>query len=362
VRSIERLAPVIQHYAWGSVDAIPHVLGREPDGRPWAEMWLGDHPAAPSTLPDRGGAPLDAQLPFLLKLLAAASPLSLQAHPTREQAAAGFDREEAAGIALDAPHRTYKDRNHKPELLCALTPFTALCGFREPSESAADIRSLHVAALAPLVDALDAGQLDAAMHWLLSRSHDDAASIAVDVARAEAADDWTRRIAGHHPGDIGVVTALLLNRVTLAPGEAIYLGPGTLHAYLDGLGVELMASSDNVVRGGLTPKHVDTAELQRILTMAPTSPQIVHASVVDAVTDTWPTSATEFQLWRLKPDDHGHVITTFGPEILLCLAGTVTVEKAKLSTGEALFVPAEVERYAVQGRGTVYRATVATRA
>jgi mannose-6-phosphate isomerase len=321
-------------------------------------MWLGDHPAAPSTLPDRGNAPLDEHLPFLLKLLAAASPLSLQAHPTREQAAAGFDREEAAGIALDAPHRTYKDRNHKPELLCALTPFTALCGFREPAESAATIRSLQVAALAPLIDALDAGQLDAAMRWLLSRSNDDAASIAIDAARADATDDWTRRIAGHHPGDIGVVTALLLNRVTLTPGEAIYLGPGTLHAYLDGLGVELMASSDNVVRGGLTPKHVDKAELQRILTMAPTSPRIVYASAVDAVTDTWPTSAAEFQLWRLRPGEDSHVVTTRGPEILLCLAGTTTVEATALSTGQALYVPADVEQYAVRGPATAYRATV----
>jgi mannose-6-phosphate isomerase len=358
VKSIERLAPVIQHYAWGSVDAIPHVLGQEPDGRPWAEMWLGDHQAAPSTLPDRGGAPLDEHLPFLLKLLAAASPLSLQAHPTREQAVAGFDREEAAGIALDAPHRTYKDRNHKPELLCALTPFTALCGFREPGESAATIRSMQVAALAPLIEALDAGRLDAAMSWLLSRSAEDAAAVSAGVARADAADDWTRRLAGDHPGDIGVVTALLLNRITLAPGEAIYLGPGTLHAYLEGLGVELMASSDNVVRGGLTSKHVDTAELQRILTMAPTRPHMVHSSRVDAVTETWPTPAAEFQLWRLHLGNDVHVITTCGPEVLLCLAGTAIVEAATLPTGEAMYVPADVKRYAVQGPATVYRATV----
>jgi mannose-6-phosphate isomerase len=323
-------------------------------------MWLGDHPAAPSTLPDRGDAPLDEHLPFLLKLLAAASPLSLQAHPTREQAVAGFDREEAAGIALDAPHRTYKDRNHKPELLCALTPFTALCGFREPAESAAAVRSMQVAALAPLVDALDVGRIDSAMSWLLGRSTDDAASISADVAHADAADGWTRRIAAEHPGDIGVVTALLLNRVALAPGEAIYLGPGTLHAYLDGLGVELMASSDNVVRGGLTPKHVNTTELQRILTMAPTSPHLVPSSRVDAVTETWPTPAAEFQLWRLQLGDDEHLVTTRGPEILLCLAGTAIVETATLSTGAAVYVPADVKRYAVHGPATLYRATVGT--
>ena len=354
--AIARLQPVIQHYAWGSTDAIPQLLGQEPDGRPWAEMWLGDHPAAPSTLPDRGGQPLDAGLPFLLKLLAAASPLSLQAHPTREQAEAGFDREDAAGIALDAPHRTYKDRNHKPELLCALTPFTALCGFREPHESADTIRSLRVTELAPVIDALDAGRLDEAMGWLLSRSADDGASVADTVARADV-DVWTRRIAREHPGNIGLVTSLLLNRVTLAPGEAIYLGPGTLHAYLDGLGVELMASSDNVVRGGLTPKHVDTAELLQILTMAPTRPHIVLPSTVDAVTDTWPTPAAEFRLWRLRPGDDPHVVATGGPEILLCLEGTAIVEDTSLATGEALFVPADVERYAVRGPATLYRAT-----
>jgi mannose-6-phosphate isomerase len=156
---------------------------------------------------------------------------------------------------------------------------------------------------------------------------------------------------------MGVVTALLLNRVELRPGEAIYLGPGTLHAYLEGLGVELMASSDNVVRGGLTPKHVDTEELQRIVTMAPTRPHIVQPSPSDGITDTWVTPAPEFRLWRLRPRHDPHTVISHAPEILLCLDGTADVDGLTLTTGGAAFVPADVERYTVTGPATVYRAT-----
>jgi mannose-6-phosphate isomerase len=351
-----RIEGARQRYDWGSTTAIPALLGCPPDGTPWAELWLGDHPTAPATVPDDGGAPLDAQLPFLLKILAAAAPLSLQAHPTREQAEAGYAREDAAGIPLDAPERTYRDRNHKPELLLALTPFDALYGFRRPEESAARLAGLDAAELAPAIDALQSGSLREAMVWLLDRSPDEAAALARAAARR---DPLAAELADGYPGDIGVVVALLLNRVQLEPDEAIYLGPGTLHAYLGGMGVELMARSDNVIRGGLTSKHVDRAELLRVLVMAPSEPRIVGPERVDAITTTWRSPAEDFQLWRLEPAGEPHHVATRGPEVVLCVDGTAMLDDLTLTRGQAAFVPPSEEGYTVSGSATLYRATTA---
>lgn len=349
----------VRHYDWGSIDAIPSILGLDPDGRPWAELWLGDHPAAPATVPAEPGRPLDAHLPFLLKLLAASSPLSLQVHPSREQAERGHAREEAAGIAPDAAGRIYRDRNHKPELLCALSPFRALCGFREPSASAADLRALHIDALEPVVAALEEGGLADAVRLLLTSALGDTGAIARDAARARGADPWTTTIAAAHPGDIGVVTALLLNRVQLQPGHALYLDAGTLHAYLDGTAVELMACSDNVVRGGLTSKHIDVDELLAVLDPRPAEPMILQPERVDAITTTWRTPAQEFRLWCLRPTPEPRSVDVFGPEVLFCTDGYADIDGVRLPRGSAAFVAPTLGAYSISGEATVYRATVA---
>ncbi|RMH76263.1 MAG: mannose-6-phosphate isomerase, class I, partial [Actinomyces sp.] len=302
---VAALDGVVRHYDWGSPEAIPRLCGLAPDGRPWAELWLGAHPSAPAAV-GPGRTPLDrlvaadpqgqlgpvvaerfGTLPFLLKVLAAARPLSLQAHPTLDQARRGFAREEAAGIPVDAPHRSYRDRSHKPELICALTTFDALCGFRHPVRTLALLDELATGALDPvraaLADSPDAVGLSRVLRHLLELDAAEAATLVESVVAACAAADGSEfarerrtalRLAELYPGDAGVVTSLLLNRVTLRPGQALFLGAGNLHAYLGGVGVEIMANSDNVLRGGLTTKHVDVPALLEVVDTSPLEPEV----------------------------------------------------------------------------------------
>ncbi|MFF5483740.1 mannose-6-phosphate isomerase, class I, partial [Streptomyces sp. NPDC012935] len=287
---MDRLDNTVRPYAWGSTTALPALLGVEPTGEPQAEMWMGAHPGAPSrtargTLvevieadPERelGAATVakfGPRLPFLLKLLAAGAPLSLQVHPDLAQAKQGYEDEERRGIPVDAGHRNYKDANHKPELICALTEFDGLCGFRDPLRAAALLDALGVDSLKPYVDLLHARPEEAALREVLTAILTaDRDAMAHTVAEAAAACDRLggehapyAGIAHHYPGDPGVIAAMLLNHVRLQPGEALFLGAGIPHAYLNGLGVEIMANSDNVLRCGLTPKHVDVPELLRIV-------------------------------------------------------------------------------------------------
>lgn len=389
---MDRLEGVVQPYAWGSRSSIAELVGRAtPTDAPEAELWLGAHPKAPSRseragrwssllsrieeapareLGERVVAAFGPRLPFLLKILAAEQPLSLQAHPTASQAASGFDREEAAGIPVDAPHRNYKDRSHKPELLCALTEFDALCGFRAIEESIALLDALAIPALGPIRARLAARDLRSAFEAILSTpAHARQVLVTETIAGcsriassrspfAEACA-WAIRLAELHPGDVGVATALLLNHVRLSPGEAIFLPAGNLHAYLGGVGVEIMASSDNVLRGGLTPKHVDVPELSRILDFAAGPVPIVRAQEVDGE-DRWPTEAEEFLLSR--PRARPFAMRVSGPEILLCTEGEVVAKSDAgdlvLRKGQAAFVPASSGGYAIDGAGTVYRASV----
>ncbi len=287
-----------------------------------------------------------------MKILAAAAPLSLQAHPTEEQAAEGFAREEAAGIPIDAPHRIYRDPHAKPEILCALTRFEALCGFREPDEAARDIEALDVDALRPLVVHLAAGALESAVRWLLEQPDDVAATIVRDVARSSSLADWARRIAAAHPDDIGVVTALLLQRVDLEPGQAMYLDAGTLHAYLHGTGIELMTSSDNVVRGGLTTKHVDRTELLRVLDIKPRRPMVIDATSVDDAAVVWRVPTDSLHLARIAVLRPPHPLTAGPPAIVLALEGKAVIDGVALEQGEAALV--EEPSVTVAGNGVVY--------
>ena len=353
---MERLLPHAQHYDWGSDTAIPELLGVEADGRPWAELWIGDHPRLPSTVASTG-RPLDAGLPFLLKILAAARPLSIQAHPSLDQAIAGFAAENARGTALGAPDRTYRDANHKPELICALTAFDALVGFRAPADT---IEALsETPGFAPVIERLanpdPTVALRSAMEWILRLPADHAADI---VAAVASTNELAAMLNGFHPGDPGVLVALLLHRIQLEPGEAVFLGAGNLHAYLSGVGVELMANSDNVIRGGLTSKHIDIDELLGIVVFEPYEPEIQQA---EGPAHTFDTTGSGFGLVRLEtPTDC--LVHTVGPELVLVTSGEVQLEGAdgsrlQLAAGAAGFIDDQAS-YTIRGDGVAWRATV----
>ncbi|MES9521890.1 mannose-6-phosphate isomerase, class I [Streptomyces capoamus] len=381
---MDRLDNTVRPYAWGSPTAIPHLLGTEPTGEPQAEMWMGAHPGAPSrtargTLAEvieadperelgaRAVARFGPRLPFLLKILAAGAPLSLQVHPDLKQAEEGYAEEERRGIPVDAPHRNYKDANHKPELVCALTEFDGLCGFRDPAEAASLLDGLGVDSLKPYVDLLHARPQEAALREVLTAILSaDPAEMAHTVAEATAA--CTRLggayapyagIAHHYPGDPGVIAAMLLNHVRLQPGEALYLGAGIPHAYLSGLGVEIMANSDNVLRCGLTPKHVDVPELLRIVRFEPADPGVLRPEACPEGEEVYETPTEEFRLSRYVLAEGGaaHDLTRDTPQILLCTAGTVRAGDHELRPGQSVFVPAG-ERAGISGAGTLFRATV----
>ncbi|MGX2996881.1 mannose-6-phosphate isomerase, class I [Streptomyces sp. JNUCC 64] len=418
---MDRLANPVRPYAWGSPTAIPALLGTEPTGEPQAEMWMGTHPGAPSLTP-RGtladlidadphgtlGTPavtrFGPHLPFLLKILAAGAPLSLQVHPDLAQAREGHAREERQGIPLTAAHRNYKDTNHKPELICALTPFEGLCGFRAPHATADLLEALAVDSLKPYVDLLRATPEDAALREvltaILTADRDGIATTVTETAEAcarlaraltpgtpaattpvapgtpvattpVAADPDTARaaayaayadLAHHFPGDPGVLAATLLHHVRLQPGEALFLGAGVPHAYLHGLGVEIMSTSDNVLRCGLTPKHVDVPELLRIVRFEAADPAVLRPEAAPGEEEVYDTPIDEFRLSRLTrteaapPGD----LTTHTPQILLCTTGTVTLRGATTETltpGTSVFVPAD-EPVEATGTGTLFRATV----
>ncbi|MFF4427452.1 mannose-6-phosphate isomerase, class I [Streptomyces sp. NPDC001549] len=383
---MDRLTNTIRPYAWGSTTAIPTLLGVEPTGEPQAEMWMGAHPGAPSRI-DRGAgeralsdviaadpegelgaatvAKFGPRLPFLFKILAAGAPLSLQVHPDLLQARAGFEDEERRGVPIDADHRNYKDPNHKPEMICALTAFDGLCGFRPPLEAADLLAGLDVDSLKPYVDLLRAHPEEAALREMLTAVLTaDRAEMAHTLHEVAAA---VTRLGGrytpyatlvhHFPGDPGVIAAMLLNHVRLQPGEAMFLGAGVPHAYIDGLGVELLANSDNVLRAGLTPKHVDVPELLKIAKFEPGDPNLLRPEGDGE--EVYETPIDEFRLSRflLAPGGASRVLPHDTPQILLCTAGSPQAGELALTPGESVFVPAG-EKVELSGSGTIFRATV----
>ena len=383
---MELIEGVVRHYDWGSLTAIPELLGRPSTGEPWAELWFGGHPAGPARVGARA-EPLDrliaadpvaalgptvasrfGRLPFLLKVLAAAAPLSLQAHPSAEDAAAGFEREEAMGVPRDAPQRMFRDRSPKPELICALSEFEALCGFRDPRRTAALLDTLDAPGLDPLRHRLGArsgSQMRDLLAWLLTLDRPAEAALAESAAEACAAsrddDEWSglrsavADLGIRHPGDGAVAVALLLNHVVLAPGEALFLDAGCLHAYLGGTAVELMADSDNVVRGGLTSKHVDPAALIEIVDGAASGAPVQPPEPADGVV-TYGPSVSEFCLRRLEVDGSSSVGA--GPAVFLCTEGCVEANGVTLDRGAASWAGAIEPQVKLEGRGTVFCATV----
>jgi mannose-6-phosphate isomerase len=406
---VQLLRGAIRTYAWGSRTAIAEFTGRPvPAAHPEAELWLGANPGDPAFLEEPDGevsllqvvvddpegqlgaaarARFGDALPFLLKVLAAEEPLSLQAHPSSEQAAEGYLREERLGIPVNSPVRNYRDPSHKPELLVALQPFEVLAGFRPAAHTIELLRALAVSDLDPFIDLLndqsDADGLRALFTtWITAPQPDvdvlvtavlDGAINYLSSGATEfaAVAKTVLELGERYPGDAGVLAALLLNRITLGPGEGIFLSAGNLHAYLRGVGLEVMANSDNVLRGGLTPKHVDVPELLRVLNFNPTTESQLRAQThPDGLASFYDTPTAEFaaSMLTLGDDQIGHEVDApsrhDGPQILLCVEGATVVHgKAgtlTLTRGAAAWVAADdgPVRLVAHEPTKIFRATV----
>jgi mannose-6-phosphate isomerase len=381
--SVYPLTGAVRPYAWGSRTVIAELQGRPaPTDEPEAELWLGAHPGDPSTvtrsegpvslatliaddpagqLGDEVAAAFGPRLPFLLKVLAAEAPLSLQAHPSAEYAVEAYARQEAD----PSLPRNYTDAHHKPEMLVALTPFEALCGFRDPAVAAGELAAFGIPALDPVVAALRAGDLRTAVETLLTWPEADRPKL-VEAVVAAGSSALANDLAAHYPGDPGVLVALLLNHVHLEPGSALWMPAGNLHAYLRGAGVELMAASDNVLRGGLTPKRVDVGELLNVLRFEVLDdPILPHRDVAPGVV-TWSVPVPDFVLFRIDLDGTRPPveIPATGPRVLLATAGDLFVGESvdgtpiEVRAGNAAYAPAGTGALKVAGTGRLFVAAV----
>ncbi|MGE6289550.1 mannose-6-phosphate isomerase, class I [Aeromonas media] len=381
----------IQGYDWGSPDALTRLFGiQNPGNKPQAELWMGAHANGCSLVEVGGlsvrlseliaGRPLAmlgestvvrfGSLPFLFKVLCAEKALSIQVHPSKAQAEAGFAREEVAGIAVDAPHRNYQDDNHKPELVFALTPYQAMNGFREFGAILALFERVAAASLAPLVEAFAADPSEgglARFFRALLTLEGVCKERALAALRAYAVDHQGEEVfalvltlSDQYPGDVGLFAPLLLNVVTLQPGQAMYLDACTPHAYVHGTGLEIMANSDNVLRAGLTAKHLDVDELLACTRCQPKpadelllSPRLVGQAqhfdvpVPDFTFSVYPAGA--------------HRLATSSAEILFAINGTLYLHcdgqpTLVVARGQSVFLPASVGRYEVRSQGCFARA------
>ncbi len=393
------LKNTIQAYAWGSKTAIAELLGQtSPAAEPQAELWMGAHPKAPSLVVTReGDIPLNlfiekdpegvlgqatthkfkGQLPYLFKVLAAAKPLSIQAHPNLEQARQGFAQENRQGIDIRSPERNYRDANHKPECICALTDYWALNGFQAPDTVARKLETLCPETLGAIIQQTiwsekptdlrlfyEAIMAMGPVVWrqVVSESLNNLDQLGQD----DAAGIWMQRLQDDYPYDIGVLSPAILNLVCLKPGEALFLPSGQLHAYLEGVGIELMANSDNVLRGGLTPKHVDTAQLLEVLDFNTTDLNLLKPFPISSTESAYPTFADEFQLSVIEVEPQRSHIS--GPvdaaQILLCTSGRATVsgeaqsQDITVCRGSSILVIPVAGTFQIKGQATLYKATL----
>jgi mannose-6-phosphate isomerase len=389
---VDLLDPVIQPYAWGSRTAIAELQGRPaPTATPEAELWMGAHPSAPSGVERAGGkTTLDAviaadpdgelgaecaarfggRLPFLLKVLAAEQALSIQVHPSREQAEVGFRAENERGLAPGDKSRNYVDDWPKPEILCAVTPFEVLAGMRTAADAAALLRALEVGELATLATdlandpAAPSRALAAILTWPTASRGELVAHVVAACERMAArggpyasACAATARLAGEHPGDLGIVASLLLRHAVLRPGDAVFLPAGGLHAYLHGTGVELLANSDNVVRAGLTAKHIDVPELLKLTDPAVDVPTIQPRPLGDGVT-VYDSPAPEFRLYHADLGPGPVTLPGGGARVLLCVEGVAALSSGsgalKVAKGESCYLSAADGAVTASGPGTVF--------
>jgi mannose-6-phosphate isomerase len=395
---VDLLEPVVMPYAWGSRTVIAELQNRPgPAPQPEAELWMGAHPSAPSGV-DRGGvhttlealiaadptgelgaacvARFGDRLPFLLKVLAAEKALSIQVHPSREQAEAGFRAENERGLAPGDKARNYVDDWPKPELLCALTRFEVLAGMRTAADAARLLRALGVAELAPVAAGLESAAspepvstaLGSVLSWPAAGSADLIASVAAACARLAAgggpdaaACAATARLATEHPGDLGIVASLLLRHAVLRPGEAIFLPANGLHSYLHGTGIEVLANSDNVVRAGLTGKHVDVPELLKLTNPAVAVP-VIEPRPLGAGVSVYDTPAAEFRLYRAEISAAEIALPADGPRIAACIEGSVALRSAagrqlKAGRGESCFLSAADGAVTASGPAAIFLAS-----
>lgn len=399
MKRIGILQNTIQTYAWGSLTAIPELLNLPaPAETPQAELWMGAHPKAPSRVVCDGKSkslaglieknPQDVlgeavinkfgrQLPYLFKVLAAAKPLSIQAHPSLAQAKRGFKDENQKKVPLSAPERNYKDENHKPECICALSPFWALNGFRKISETLFRLKiccregmKREIETLERYTNSIGLKRFFKALMTMESNRRQQVIQAALKEAQKRLDEDpafqWMLSLHEEYPSDIGVLAPLFLNLVFLEPGQAMFLTAGEMHAYLDGVGIELMANSDNVLRGGLTPKHVDVPELLKILNFEERELNILSPRKISDHEIIYDSQADEFVLSVICPLE-GKVYTSAkerGVEILLCTEGECTLtnlgndEKTVIQKGVSVIVPAAVDQYRIIGKATLYKAAV----
>ena len=389
----------VQKYAWGSTSALQELLGESnlaPE--PAAELWMGAHPKAPSLVRYNGqwmsladliarqpqailgslvAKKFNHQLPYLFKVLAAAKPLSIQAHPGLEQARQGFEIENKNGIPLNAANRNYKDANHKPECMCALSAFWALYGFRKISDILLLMGSICPVGLGNELGQLktdsDSGGLKVFFTKLMTMAAEQKKQVIDEVTHQiqqrreeNSAYYWTARLAAEYPDDIGFLAPLYLNLIRLNPGQALFLPAGELHAYLEGTGIELMANSDNVLRGGLTSKHIDVTELLKVLNFKPRRIEILQAKHKTAAEKFYATPAEEFKLSAISvaAGDDYRTSGTQSAEILLCIEGEGRLEDDRSHTGvhikkgDSAIISAATGSYSVKGEGAFYKAAV----
>ena len=397
--SIGLLKNTIQKYAWGSTSAIQELLGEKNfSHEPMAELWMGAHPKAPSLVnwdgqwtglndliaqdPQAVLGPQVAnkyhnQLPYLFKVLAAAKPLSIQAHPGLAQAQKGFDLENQQGIPMDAARRNYKDPNHKPECICALSSFRALYGFRPIADILSLMGKICPTGLSSELDQLknhpDPGGLKIFFTKLMSMDAERKIQIIDEVTQnakqrleQDPAFHWTAKLAVEYPLDMGLLSPLFLNLIQLKPGQALYLPAGELHAYLDGTGIELMANSDNVLRGGLTSKHVDVSELLKVLSFKPRKVQILDERKMDKTEKIYDSFAEEFVLSAISisADDSYEKSNVNSAEILLCTDGEARLADngnnhvLDIKKGDSAIIFASTSSYSLKGDAVFYKAGV----
>jgi len=363
-------------YAWGSPTLLAELEGRVPTGSPEAEVWFGDHPGSPARVLDGSERTLDEwlpgvdgapeRLPYLLKLLAAGSPLSIQVHPSKEQAARGFAEEESEGVPRDAASRNYKDDNHKPEVIVALSEtFTALAGLRDLDQTRRLVAELGDAAgVTALSERLAADEpsaaLRAAIGWALAEATTAEIEQIVEAAASVSSPDFTaeaalvRHLREEYPGDPGIVVALLMNLVELRRGEAIFVPAGVLHAYVAGLGVEIMAASDNVLRGGLTPKHIDVPELLGLVDFRPAAPPRLTPRADGDGVELFAPGIADFALAHVATSTESAHVDLRGVSIAVGVAGEASVTGAsgttlRLAPGQAALATADEGPLAVSG-------------
>ena len=399
MRTIKLLKNTVQNYAWGSPTAIPELLGEQsPSHEPRAELWMGAHLKAPSLVNYDGqwlslaelitkfpqeilgndvALAFDNKLPYLFKVLAAAKPLSIQAHPNLNQAKKGFKRETDRGIAMDAPNRNYKDDNHKPECICALSPFWAMYGFRNIPDILTLMEKNCPVGLAAELDFLkkhpDSRGLKRFFTDLMTmdsqrqkRVVDEAVQNAHQYSDEDFAFYWMTRLSNGYPTDIGILAPLLLNLIELEPGEALFLPAGELHAYLEGVGMEVMANSDNVLRGGLTPKHIDVPELLKVLNFKSRPVNILKAVKKNKNERVYTSEADEFVLSVVSTSVGSPYQSSESRsvEIMLCTEGKAylkdkgTQEIINIKKGESAIIPAAVIGYSITGDALIYKAAV----